>query len=61
MKQLYPKDKLIYPTLGLAGEAGEVCDKIKKIIRDKNGEFTQNDRFGNPPRNWEMSCGISHR
>jgi NTP pyrophosphatase (non-canonical NTP hydrolase) len=34
----YPNigDNFVYPALGLAGETGELINKIKKIIRDKN-------------------------
>jgi NTP pyrophosphatase (non-canonical NTP hydrolase)/predicted kinase len=35
---------VVYPTLGLVSEAGEVAGKVKKIFRDRQGQITDADR-----------------
>lgn len=40
----YISANYIYPALGLGGETGEAVDKIKKIVRNKYGIITQEDR-----------------
>lgn len=35
---------LVYPTMGLTNEAGEVAGKVKKIFRDRDGQVSAADR-----------------
>lgn len=43
---IYPQElRTIYPLIGITGETGEVAEKVKKVIRDRNGIFSKSDRL----------------
>ncbi|MDX6309320.1 MAG: hypothetical protein QOI06_2366 [Nocardioidaceae bacterium] len=37
-------DELMHLILGLVGETGEIAEKVKKLVRDKNSDLAQLDR-----------------
>jgi len=37
-------DEFMHLVLGLVGEAGEIAEKVKKLVRDRNSDLAQLDR-----------------
>ena len=55
-------DKLAYVALGLAGEAGEVADEVKKMFRDGLDDLTPAaDELGDVIFYWSCLCVIAGR
>lgn len=58
---IYPPigGKEIYPCLEVCNEAGELAGKVKKIYRDKGGEYTTDDLVGITAEVGDVLWGLS--
>ena len=43
-KDRSPEYKIMYSCMGLAGETGEVIEKVKKVIRNHGGKMSEEQR-----------------
>jgi len=58
---MIPGHPLVYPALGLAGEAGEYVDKVKKTVRDglpENGQIEMAKELGDVL--WYLAVSAAH-